>query len=439
MALTDISLLFKDIIETPQQKQQRLFAEGQAAAGQFTGLPTGLRELAMGTASGIPNMVESVRQFGATAGLPVQTQGEQLQGALSGIDTSNQAGRDAAVAAVRGFSPSRAMVLDAAFKEQVLKEDELQSRASANRQRRLAEIARQEEINRNKVGLEAYQELVENAAEGFDAYNNTDFSKLDKNTLDKIYQRVAPTDRWTDMMAYRDDGTPYTIWRDAQGRLYDTDRNPITDPPELLISASLTGRTLGDIGVPEDVQQELIQDQVDVQMLNRSIGQAIRLSEESPGGAALTWAGAASGVLNTLQAEVGALSGNVERWNPELNYDEDQGIQEAVNRTFDIDKLGVDYGQLKSMIISMAYLNSRAVQAANSISDRDIIRFIDELGGNQSDPRVFVANLQRIGRNAVARFEASYLANFKTPFEGDLGQNDLFTSRERLQREMEGR
>ena len=87
----------------------------------------------------------------------------------------------------------------------------------------------------------------------------------------------------------------------------------------------------------------------------------------------------------------------------------------------------------------MAYLNSRAVQAANSISDRDIIRFIDELGGNQSDPRVFVANLQRIGRNAVARFEASYLANFKTPFEGDLGQNDLFTSRERLQREMEGR
>ena len=92
MALTDISLLFKDIIETPQQKQQRLFAEGQAAAGQFTGLPTGLRELAMGTASGIPNMVESVRQFGVAAGLPVQTQGEQLQGALSGIDTSNQAG-----------------------------------------------------------------------------------------------------------------------------------------------------------------------------------------------------------------------------------------------------------------------------------------------------------------------------------------------------------
>jgi len=79
MPLTDISLLFKDIIETPQQKRQRLFTEGQAAAGQYTGLPTGLRELAMGTASGIPNMVESIRQFGAGVGLPVQTQGEQLQ------------------------------------------------------------------------------------------------------------------------------------------------------------------------------------------------------------------------------------------------------------------------------------------------------------------------------------------------------------------------
>ena len=149
--------------------------------------------------------------------------------------------------------------------------------------------------------------------------------------------------------------------------------------------------------------------------------------------------GSAAGVLNTLQAEIGALSGNVERWNPELNYDENQGIQEAVNRTFDIDKLGVDYGQLKSMIISMAYLNSRAVQSANSISDRDIIRFIDELGGNQSDPRVFVANLQRIGHNAVARFEATYLANFNTPFDGDLGQSNLFTAKQLLQMEMEGR
>jgi len=71
MPLTDISLLFKDIIETPQQKAVRLAREGQAAAVQYTGLPTGLRQLAMGTASRIPGTVESIRQFGAGVGLLV--------------------------------------------------------------------------------------------------------------------------------------------------------------------------------------------------------------------------------------------------------------------------------------------------------------------------------------------------------------------------------
>ena len=91
MPLTDISLLFKDIIETPQQKAVRLAREGQAAAGQFTGLPTGLRELAMGTASRIPSTVESIRQFGAGVGLPVQTQGEQLQRSMGGLNITDPA------------------------------------------------------------------------------------------------------------------------------------------------------------------------------------------------------------------------------------------------------------------------------------------------------------------------------------------------------------
>ena len=39
MSLTNIAALFSDIVETPQQRQQRLLAEGPASAGQFTGLP----------------------------------------------------------------------------------------------------------------------------------------------------------------------------------------------------------------------------------------------------------------------------------------------------------------------------------------------------------------------------------------------------------------
>ena len=43
MSLTNIAALFSDNVETPQQRQQRLLAEGQASAAQFTGLPTGIR------------------------------------------------------------------------------------------------------------------------------------------------------------------------------------------------------------------------------------------------------------------------------------------------------------------------------------------------------------------------------------------------------------
>jgi hypothetical protein len=130
MALTDISLLFKDIIETPQQKRQRLFTEGQAAAGQYTGLPTGLRELAMGTASGIPNMVESIRQFGAGVGLPVQTQGEQLQRAMAGLNMDDPAGQAEAVRLLRQVDPLKALSL-----VEILAEEE---RRKTDRARRMA-------------------------------------------------------------------------------------------------------------------------------------------------------------------------------------------------------------------------------------------------------------------------------------------------------------
>ena len=164
MSLTDISLLFKDIIETPQQKQQRLFAEGQAAAGQFTGLPTGLRELAMGTASGIPNMVESIRQFGATAGLPVQTQGEQMQGAMANFNIDDPNSRIAVLNQLRAIDPVRAVAFgemlkdrDAAETERKLMED-LRERQMAVAEANLAVSEQEADIKAGDLGFRTTQQ-----------------------------------------------------------------------------------------------------------------------------------------------------------------------------------------------------------------------------------------------------------------------------------------
>lgn len=126
MPLTDIAALFSDIVETPQQRQQRLLAEGQASAGQFTGLPTGIRELAMGISSNIPRNVEAVRRFGVQAGLPMETQGEQLQGAMANFDIDDPNSRMAVLNQLKGIDPMRAVAFGEMLKEKDLQEAQLQ-------------------------------------------------------------------------------------------------------------------------------------------------------------------------------------------------------------------------------------------------------------------------------------------------------------------------
>jgi hypothetical protein len=217
VALTDISLLFKDIIETPQQKQQRLFAEGQAAAGQFTGLPTGLRELAMGTASGIPNMVESVRQFGATAGLPVQTQGEQLQGALSGIDITSPTGQAEMVRALSNIDPARGATAAALFKEEnekaalAKKQAELAALQSQNIQSQITSrdaLARRNEeeqirTTRDREDSRAGMIALVNREPNMSPQDQVDINRLilggrfdGADGLAEIISLISPEDNW---------------------------------------------------------------------------------------------------------------------------------------------------------------------------------------------------------------------------------------------------
>ena len=215
MPLTDISLLFKDIIETPQQKQQRLFAEGQAAAGQFTGLPTGLRELAMGTASGIPNMVESVRQFGATAGLPVQTQGEQMQGAMANFNIDDPNSRIAVLNQLRAIDPMRAVTFGEILKDR----DAQQATAAEAATLRRLQMANELADDQARRDAEAYertqairaQEEIESGKESMIRFVNSSGleprekvrineliigNQFNEDGLEQLIPMVSPEEDW---------------------------------------------------------------------------------------------------------------------------------------------------------------------------------------------------------------------------------------------------
>ena len=153
MSLTNIATLFSDIlaegVETTQQRQQRLLAEGQASAGQFTGLPAGIRELAMGISSNIPRNVEAVRRFGVQAGLPMQTQGEQLQGAMANFDIDDPNSRMAVLNQLRAIDPMRAV----AFGEMLKEKDQAEAAAEA------ASVTRN--LNQTLTGLEINEKLTD--------------------------------------------------------------------------------------------------------------------------------------------------------------------------------------------------------------------------------------------------------------------------------------
>jgi len=250
MPLTDISLLFKDIIETPQQKRQRLFTEGQAAAGQYTGLPTGLRELAMGTASGIPNMVESIRQFGAGVGLPVQTQGEQMQGAMANFNVDDPNSRMAVYRQLRDIDPMRAI----AFGEMLKDRDSQQATAAEEARLRGLQIEneiatkqarRDAQLFERTQTLRAQEEITTRRSSMIDMASESDHLSLDeKAQIEEFITGGGYDDNAEDFFAR---AMPESDWKPiGENNYYD----PVTKT-WLIVPANRAGGNLGATSVLE--------------------------------------------------------------------------------------------------------------------------------------------------------------------------------------------
>ena len=112
----DINSLFADIIDTPEQRQQKLLQQGMVQ-GQL--LSSGLR----GRAAALAPLAQMAGQLGVQRnedlrravqpmlGIDPRTTGEKLQAALANIDTSTPAGLLQAANAVQSVDPIRAATL----------------------------------------------------------------------------------------------------------------------------------------------------------------------------------------------------------------------------------------------------------------------------------------------------------------------------------------
>ena len=112
----NINTLFADIIDTPEQRQQKLLqqgmAQGQLLASGLTGRARALAPLAqMAGQLGVQRNEDLRRAVQPMLGIDPRTTGEKLQEALSKVDTSTPAGMLQAANMVQSIDPLRAATL----------------------------------------------------------------------------------------------------------------------------------------------------------------------------------------------------------------------------------------------------------------------------------------------------------------------------------------
>jgi hypothetical protein len=118
----NIQSLFADIIDTPEQRQQKLLQQGmmqgQLLSSGLTGLARGAAPLAqIGGQLGVQRNENLRRAVQPMLGIDPRTTGERLQEQLRGIDTSKPAGLLQAAQAIQSIDPVRAAALRQAAAE----------------------------------------------------------------------------------------------------------------------------------------------------------------------------------------------------------------------------------------------------------------------------------------------------------------------------------
>lgn len=153
----DVQSLFADIIDTPEQRQQKLLQQGMAQ-GQL--LSSGLRGRAAALAPlaqvagqlGVQRQEDLRRAVQPMIGIDPRTTGEKLAEQLGQIDTSTPEGLMQAAQAIQSVDPVRAAALRQASVEATRAEEERELRLKGERQRQ--ELAQ----NREERAITAAQQ-----------------------------------------------------------------------------------------------------------------------------------------------------------------------------------------------------------------------------------------------------------------------------------------
>jgi len=224
----------------------------------------------------------------------------------------------------------------------------------------------------------------------------------------------------------RDSNRPVTASIDPQTNIasfFDQEGNQqFLRPGEYSITGqNITGTSEEVLGDTE--ARQLRDAEVATKQFLATTGDALSLLQDSPD--INTFAGRFAGLVNDLQQEGKAVARALGKEFDENILDPTR-YSDSTESGVGFDELGIQNRRMQSIITSLAFQAAAASgQTGRSVSDRDVRRFIGEIGASAADPRAFAVVLRDVAERTARNFRLNYESRLGRSFEGDLGLENL--------------
>lgn len=140
-----------------------------------------------------------------------------------------------------------------------------------------------------------------------------------------------------------------------------------------------------------------------------------------------TFIAKAASTVNNLQQEGRAIA-------KAFGMEFDESIFDPSTYKNEFDELGVQNVRMQSLIVALSFQAAAAQgQTGRAISDRDVTRFVREIGASSADPRAFSRTLIDVANRSARSFRNSFQSRTGTTFNGDLGLSRLNFNEEQPQ------
>ena len=252
--------------------------------------------------------------------------------------------------------------------------------------------------------IEAYRQATRNALAGLAPDRSEAF--------EKIYGEPQAKKRDI-VQVFPKQGESYTAFVTPDGTFSDMRGNPLElDDSDRVVEGSTLSGSEKDLGLSKTEIKELRGFEIATMDFLDTTEEALTLLEETPD--INTFTARAAATVNNLQQEALAVGRALG-----VDIDEALIMPEQYEGTFD--DLGIENQRMRSMITSLAFQAAAASgQTGREVSDKDVTRFIQEIGASAADPRAFSKTLKDVANRSIKKVQNQYRVKLNEEYEGSL-------------------